>query len=185
MKADQRPQAASKEKEYGLVATGASGSWQVSVDETADGAQRWFAQLEGPAHYLYFEISHARVMAEILDFFTQHLQRTVGSAGPPQWSDESDALKLGGGGGHSVSCCGTANRRIAVSFSSAAKGSFAYAPYWSAATSRRWLALWSKCAIRFPKMAYSHARRKAKRTAAAWSTYGAAQRTKLVHGNRH
>lgn len=102
MKAEQRSRAAGKEKEYGLVAAGTSGSWHVSIDETVGGAQEWFAQLEGPKHYLYFEIIHAKVMAEILDFFKEHLQRTAGSADSSQWSEKTHALKLGRCGGHSV-----------------------------------------------------------------------------------
>lgn len=102
MKTEQRSRTASKEKEYGLVAAGASGSWHVSIDETVGGVQQWFAQVEGPKHYLYFEINHVKVVAEILDFFKHHLQRTAGSAPWSQWSEESDALKLGRCSEHSL-----------------------------------------------------------------------------------
>lgn len=52
----------------GLVAIGRAGDWEVSVDETTSGADKWFAQIEGPSVYLYFEIASPGVIEEVLRF---------------------------------------------------------------------------------------------------------------------
>jgi hypothetical protein len=35
---------------------GRCGSWAIDLDESVDGPQKWFTQIEGPSSYLYFEI---------------------------------------------------------------------------------------------------------------------------------
>jgi hypothetical protein len=56
----------------GLLANGAAGSWHVDVDETCDGPQRWFLQLDGP-WYVYVEIPKLDVVQKMLEFLKQHL----------------------------------------------------------------------------------------------------------------
>ena len=52
----------------GLLAFGSSGSWDVSVDESVSGAERSFAQIEGPSLWLYFEIPSPDIILEIIHF---------------------------------------------------------------------------------------------------------------------
>src|SRR5688572_17469626 len=40
----------------GLLAYGSAGAWEVSIDESTTGEEKWFAQVEGPSVYLYFAI---------------------------------------------------------------------------------------------------------------------------------
>jgi hypothetical protein len=70
MMAGSKPIQASSEtagENLGLLANGSSGSWEVSIDESVSGTERWFAQIEGPSLWLYFEIpSPERGNAELL-----------------------------------------------------------------------------------------------------------------------
>lgn len=52
----------------GLLANGSSGSWEVSIDESVSGAERWFAQVEGPSFWLYFEIPSPDIIPMIIQF---------------------------------------------------------------------------------------------------------------------
>jgi hypothetical protein len=54
----------------GLLAVGSSGRWEIAIDETTSGPQRWFAQIEGPAVYLYFEISSLEIIDQAIEFVT-------------------------------------------------------------------------------------------------------------------
>lgn len=56
----------------GLVASGNSKSWDIEIDQTLDGAERWFAQIEGPSIYLYFEISNPSVVKCAFEFVDRH-----------------------------------------------------------------------------------------------------------------
>ncbi|MGH7138486.1 MAG: hypothetical protein ACREHD_22270 [Pirellulales bacterium] len=58
--------------EFGLVANGSEGSWDVDVDESLSGEQRWYLQIDGPAMYLDCEIEHPRVVEAILRFLSAH-----------------------------------------------------------------------------------------------------------------
>jgi len=55
--------------DVGLLAFGRCGDWEVSVDETISGPDRWFAQLENSLMYLYFEIEEPKVIEEMLSYF--------------------------------------------------------------------------------------------------------------------
>jgi hypothetical protein len=55
-------------EKVGLLANGSSGSWDVALDETFSGKNRWFMQLEGPSIYLYFEISSPRIVTDMLKY---------------------------------------------------------------------------------------------------------------------
>jgi hypothetical protein len=54
----------------GLLANGSAGPWEVSVDETTSGAERWFAQIEGPTLVLSFEIPSPAIVARAVLFLT-------------------------------------------------------------------------------------------------------------------
>jgi hypothetical protein len=56
----------------GLLALGVSGPWEVAIDETLAGPRRYFAQIEGPSVYLYFELATVKAIDEALDFFSVH-----------------------------------------------------------------------------------------------------------------
>ena len=58
--------------EVGLLAFGASGRWEVAIDETLSGPSRYFAQIEGPSVYLYFELATVKTIDEAIDFFSAH-----------------------------------------------------------------------------------------------------------------
>ena len=55
----------------GLVANGSSAGWHIDVDETLDGPEKLFVQIEGPSDYLYFEILNRRVLSEALNLVAQ------------------------------------------------------------------------------------------------------------------
>jgi hypothetical protein len=57
----------------GLVANGSSGPWDIAVDETISGAARWFAQVEGPGVYVYFEIQSPKIIDAIIEFIEIHI----------------------------------------------------------------------------------------------------------------
>ncbi len=52
----------------GLLANGSAGQWDVAIDEAISGRKRWFAQIEGAAISLYFEISSPSIVADLQHF---------------------------------------------------------------------------------------------------------------------
>ena len=52
----------------GLLANGACGRWSVAIDKTISGKDRWFAQLDGPSIYVYFEISSPRIVDDAMAY---------------------------------------------------------------------------------------------------------------------
>jgi hypothetical protein len=69
----------------GLVANGSSGPWDIAIDETISGAAKWFAQVEGPRVYLYFEIPSLNIIDKMIEFInlpksTDKLARSVSVA---------------------------------------------------------------------------------------------------------
>jgi len=58
----------------GLVAIGAAGSWELSVDETTSGAAKWFVQIEGPQVYIYFEIPSPKVIDQTIAFIERRAE---------------------------------------------------------------------------------------------------------------
>jgi hypothetical protein len=85
-----QPRGAAREpgaEALGLVANGSSALWDVAIDETIAGKQRWFASIEGPNGSLYFEIASPQVVEDALRF----LER-----GPdPRKKARGDTLRLG------------------------------------------------------------------------------------------
>ena len=86
------PQA--RQATVGLLANGSSGAWEIAIDEALSGAERWWAQIEGPSVSLRFEISSVEIIDEIARFLAAHpassKQRSNGS--PKQ----GGSLVLGG-----------------------------------------------------------------------------------------
>lgn len=63
-----RPPQDHNNERFGLLANGSSGQWEVAIDETTTGADRWFAQLEGPSISFYFEITAVDIVDEMIAF---------------------------------------------------------------------------------------------------------------------
>ena len=59
----------------GLLANGSSGQWDVAVDETTSGVDRWFLQIEGPSIGFYFEITSPGIVEEMLQFFEERCSK--------------------------------------------------------------------------------------------------------------
>lgn len=62
-----------KRQVVGLVANGSSGPWDFAVDETITQTARWFAHVEGPGVYLYFEIQSLKIVDRIIKFIKRHV----------------------------------------------------------------------------------------------------------------
>jgi hypothetical protein len=77
----------------GLTAIGSAGGWEVAIDETTSGDQRWFAQIEGPSVYLHFEIESPHVINKVLAFLTE--QKKAGSGSHGTWSQRNGELVIG------------------------------------------------------------------------------------------
>jgi hypothetical protein len=76
---------AKKRAEIGLAAYASCGAWEITLDQATTGNERWFAQVEGPALYLYFEIESPKVVDRVMEF--------LGIGSRPPSSEE--ALLLG------------------------------------------------------------------------------------------
>jgi hypothetical protein len=76
----------------GLMANGSSGGWEVAVDETTSGPDRWFVQIEGPTTYCYFEIPSPGMVCKALEFLGGHGDPENLHAGP---SDKNRSLVIG------------------------------------------------------------------------------------------
>ncbi|HYT94650.1 MAG TPA: hypothetical protein VEL76_38395 [Gemmataceae bacterium] len=78
----------------GLLAIGTSGSWEVSIDEALKGAERWYAQIEGPSVYLYFRLLDLNIVEKVLDSLEKRTPSRNGpQAAPPKQT--ADELTLG------------------------------------------------------------------------------------------
>jgi len=69
----------------GLLAIGTCGPWEISVDQAISGRPRWFAQIEGPSVYLYFEIRSLNVVGEAARLLSEETGglRAVAANGKP------------------------------------------------------------------------------------------------------
>jgi hypothetical protein len=66
-----------KNSEFGLLANGASGPWEIAIDEALSGPARWRAQIEGPSLTFNFEIASLDMVGEIARFFEARLPESV------------------------------------------------------------------------------------------------------------
>ena len=70
-----RDMSKSTQKEnLGLAAIGRCGCWEVAIDETNSGAQKWFSQIEGQHIYLNFEVRSPRIIDEMLEFLAPRFE---------------------------------------------------------------------------------------------------------------
>jgi len=60
----------------GLLANGSSGEWEVAIDESTSGTERWYAQIEGPSVVFYFEIPSVDMVGKFLRFLTPRSEVT-------------------------------------------------------------------------------------------------------------
>lgn len=90
---------AGNELALGLVANGSAGSWDVAVDETTTGEQRWFVQIEGAVVSLYFEIDSPRVVDTIVHFLEQ---RAVLGSEPSGSATADERVSVGRFGQYAV-----------------------------------------------------------------------------------
>ncbi|HWG42319.1 MAG TPA: hypothetical protein VN688_05985 [Gemmataceae bacterium] len=68
-----RPSQGRGNENFGLLANGSSGEWDVAIDEATSGVERWYAQIEGPTVYFYFEIPSLDIVGELLRFLERGL----------------------------------------------------------------------------------------------------------------
>lgn len=64
-----------KDNDIGLLANGASGPWQIEIDEQLRGDNRWFIQIDGPTVCLYFEIPSLEIVRELAQFLDTNLSQ--------------------------------------------------------------------------------------------------------------
>ena len=53
---------------FGLLANGSSDPWEIAVDQTTSGPDRFYAQIEGPAIAFYFEIPSMDIVGKMARF---------------------------------------------------------------------------------------------------------------------
>jgi hypothetical protein len=63
-----------------LLAVGASGPWEIAIDQTTSGRKRLLAQVDGPALNLTFEISGLAVVDEAVEFLSRVRQGSTTGA---------------------------------------------------------------------------------------------------------
>ena len=88
----QRGQPENNNAALGLIGNGSSGRWEIAVDETTKGPERWFVQLEGPSIYFSFEIPSLEMIATALKFLEG---RTSSQGAHGRNSSENGSLVLG------------------------------------------------------------------------------------------
>jgi hypothetical protein len=77
----------------GLLAQGCSGAWEIQIDETTAGPDRWFAQIEGPSVELYFEILSPDLIEKTIQFLANQPTSRKGTS--PQKPLRNGTLVLG------------------------------------------------------------------------------------------
>src|SRR5262249_43411707 len=88
-----RKKSRDKRPPIGLLACGSSGSWSIDIDETISGRHRWFAQIQGPSVYVYFEIPSLGVINRVLRFLNKPRHKDGRNA---PYNPRRDALPVGG-----------------------------------------------------------------------------------------
>ena len=83
----------STKQSFGLLANGSSGTWDVAVDESTSGPNRWFAQIEGSSISFYFEIPSVDIVGKMLRFIEP---RSAASKAPANGrAEKSCSLVIG------------------------------------------------------------------------------------------
>ena len=85
---------------FGLVANAVAGSWAIDIDESIEGAERWFAQIDGPSLYVNFQIASLDIIDEIAGFLRFHL--CPDACNQPSKLAEAEDMLLSHFGGASV-----------------------------------------------------------------------------------
>ncbi len=60
----------SQTESMGLTAIGSSGPWQIDIDQTTCGSDRWFAQIEGPSMYMRFELPSLEIINQAIQLLS-------------------------------------------------------------------------------------------------------------------
>jgi hypothetical protein len=74
---------------FGLVANGSSGVWDISINETIRGKEKWYADIEGPSVYLSFQL----IDLDILDKMIAFLDRRASADASPRKTRSSEVEK--------------------------------------------------------------------------------------------
>jgi hypothetical protein len=56
-----------------LVANGSSDAWQVSIDESVRGAEKWYVDIEGPSVYLSFQLVDRDIIDKMIAFLDENM----------------------------------------------------------------------------------------------------------------
>ena len=75
---------------YGLAANGCAGPWQVDIEHTTSGPEKWHAQIDGPAVSISFAIGSAEVVGKMIQF----LEGRVGAPGLELSKDRRVSVSL-------------------------------------------------------------------------------------------
>lgn len=86
----------------GLVAIGRCGSWAIDLDESFDGPQKWFTQIEGPSSYLYFEIGELQAIQDLIDLLERPAAISASGGVSHEESIANPDLAMGKFGGQPV-----------------------------------------------------------------------------------
>jgi hypothetical protein len=70
---------------FGLLACGSAGAWDISIDETVTGPDRWFANIQGPSVNLQFEIASPSMIARALRFLDKTAGRSLRVGTADRW----------------------------------------------------------------------------------------------------
>ena len=54
--------------QFGLLAIGSSGAWQIDIDEVLKGAECYCVQIQGPSIYLSFQLVDLGIIGQAIDF---------------------------------------------------------------------------------------------------------------------
>ena len=77
-----RPRPTIRKASVGLLAIGSSGPWEIAIDQTTSGPERWFAQIDGPSVYLNFEIPSLEIIDQVIEFLMCSSGDTEKNAAP-------------------------------------------------------------------------------------------------------
>jgi len=75
------------ETEYGLLASGTAGSWEVSIDESLRGEEAWLAEIDGPAVSFVFQLKSLSAVSEAIGFLAAGLDKQADSPKCPSASE--------------------------------------------------------------------------------------------------
>jgi hypothetical protein len=84
-------------EEFGLLANGSAGSWDIAVDESLE-RKTWTMEIDGPQVYLTFQLRNLNVLSEAFHFLQMDSAR-----GRQEHQGADTSLVLGNFGGASVS----------------------------------------------------------------------------------